>query len=157
MLRRAKSTDVSRIKELIDSFANEGAMLPRSLNELYESLRDFWVYEEEGRIIACGALHPSWEDLAEVKSLAVDRDRQRRGIGAKILQACLSEAGDLGIRRIFALTYQPHFFRKQGFRIINKSDLPHKIWSECIKCPHFPDCREIPLLYEVGRTDFIIA
>ncbi len=149
MLRKAKVTDVSRIKELIGFFAREGEMLPRSLNELYESIRDFWVYEEKGRILACGALHPSWEDLAEVKSLAVEREKQRRGIGREVLHACLNEAEDLGIKKIFALTYRPRFFQKEGFRIINKVDLPHKIWSECIKCPHFPDCKEVPLLYEV--------
>ena len=149
MFRKAKVTDVNRIKGLIDSFAREGEMLPRSLNELYENVRDFWVYEEEGKVLACAAFHPSWEDLAEVKSLAVDKRKQKQGIGRKLLSACLSEAGALGIKRVLALTYHPRFFQRAGFRIINKSDLPHKIWGECIKCPHFPDCQEIPLIYEV--------
>ncbi len=149
MYRKAKVTDVSRIKELIDFFSRGGEMLPRSLNELYENVRDFWVYEEEGTIFACCALHPSWEDLAEVKSLAVVREKQGQGIGKKLLHSCLKEAKELEIKKILVLTYRPQFFQGEGFRVIDKSALPHKIWSECIKCPHFPDCKELPLIYEV--------
>lgn len=125
-------------------------MLPRSLNELYENLRDFWIYEEDGKVIACGALHTSWEDLAEIKSLAVSKEKQKQGVGSKLIKSCLDEALDLGIKKIFALTYKPGFFQKEGFQLIEKDQLPHKIWNECIKCPHFPDCQEVPLIYEIS-------
>jgi amino-acid N-acetyltransferase len=126
-------------------------MLPRSLSELYDNLRDFYVYlnEEEGNIIGTCAMHICWEDLAEIRSLVVREDFQRRGIGTKLIEACLSEAITLGLYRIFALTYKPNFFLKFGFKIVDKTLLPHKIWADCIKCVKFPECDEIAVLLEV--------
>jgi len=121
-------------------------MLARSLNELYEDIRDFWVIEEKNKIVGCCALHVSWDDLAEIKSLAVAKNRQKKGLAKELVTACLAEAQELGSKKIFVLTYKPDFFRKFGFKRINNSQLPHKIWAECINCCKFPDCRETALL-----------
>lgn len=147
--RKATVLDVKAIQGLINSYAKEGKMLPRSLSELFENVRDFSVAEKEGEIFGCCALHSVWEDLAEVKSLAVAKSWTGQGIGKKLLRAVLKETDGLGITRVFALTYEPDFFKKQGFKVIDKSELPHKVWSECIKCIHFPGCKEVPLIYEI--------
>ncbi|MGB9701030.1 MAG: N-acetyltransferase [Thermodesulfobacteriota bacterium] len=150
-IRKAKISDVKEIQKLIEQSAKKGEMLPRSLSELYDNLRDFYVYlnEEEGNIIGTCAMHICWEDLAEIRSLVVREDFQRRGIGTKLIEACLSEAITLGLYRIFALTYKPNFFLKFGFKIVDKTLLPHKIWADCIKCVKFPECDEVAVLLEV--------
>ncbi len=150
LIRKAKVENVEKIKKLIGNWAEKGLMLPRSISELYETIRDFWVCEEEGEIIGCAALHVDWEDLGEIKSVAVDEKNHRRGIGTKLLKVCLSEAEEIGLRKVFALTYSQDFFEKNGFKLIDKSLLPHKIWSECIRCPKFPNCDEVALIYELG-------
>lgn len=146
MIRKAKIRDIKQIQGLINSFAKDDLMLPRSINELYENLRDFFVYEDKNKIIGCGALHISWDDLAEIKSLAVARKHHKEGIGMVLVEACIQEARELGAKKIFVLTYAPNFFKKFSFRKITHNKLPHKIWAECIKCPKFPDCREIALI-----------
>jgi len=138
------------VHKLINSFADRGELLHRSLSELYENLRDYYVVEDEtGGVCACCALHVSWEDLAEVKSLVVAESVQGKGIGSRLLKACLAEARDLGVPRVFALTYKPGFFEKNGFRRVSKDDLPRKVWSECINCPKFPDCGEEALIKDL--------
>lgn len=127
------------------TYANAGMMLSRSLSDLYETIRDFYVWEENGEIVGTVCLHICWEDLAEVRSLAVDKSQEGRGIGRKLVDACLNEARQLGLRKVFALTYQEVFFNKMGFKVIEKSELPHKIWGDCIKCPKFPECDEIAM------------
>lgn len=149
MIRKARIQDITQIQDLINSFAKQDLMLPRSLNELYETLRDFWVYEENKRILACCALHISWQDLAEVKSLAVKKNRQRQGIGGQLITACINEAKTLGIKKIFVLTYKPEIFRRFGFKKIRHSNLPHKIWAECINCPKFPNCQEVAMVKQL--------
>lgn len=146
MLRKAKIKDIKQIQALINSYAKKDLMLARSLNELYEGIRDFWVYEKNGRILGCCALHVSWDDLAEVKSLAVRKDRQGQGIGKQLVVVCLAEAKDFGVGRVFVLTYQPAFFTRFGFKRVRHDALPHKVWAECINCPKFPNCQEISLL-----------
>lgn len=150
-LRKAKIQDVGQIQELINQFAAAGDMLPRSQSELFENLRDFYVIERKGEIVACGALHIAWKDLAEIKSLVVAGAMQGHGLGKRIMDACLTEARQLGINRIFALTYKPQFFMKQGFIKIDRSLLPHKIWTECIKCVKFPDCNEVPVIIDLNE------
>lgn len=142
MIRKARVTDVEAVQKLINSFAEKNAMLPRALSAIYENIRDFVVMEEDCRIVGCCALHVTWSDLAEVKSLAVDESVQGKGCGKLLVQVCLNEARELGVPHVFALTYVPGFFEKLGFSRIDKSELPHKIWSECINCPKFPDCGE---------------
>jgi len=121
-------------------------MLPRALNELYENLRDFWVAQEKGIITGCAALHVSWDDLAEIKSLAVVKQKQGKGIGKDLILACLEEAKQLGARKVFVLTYKPDYFKKFGFKRVKHAQLPHKIWAECINCCKFPNCNETALL-----------
>lgn len=146
MIRKAKIADIRHIQSLINAFARRDLMLARSLNELYENLRDFWVVEEKSKIIGCCALHISWDDLAEIKCLAVAKGFQAKGLGKELVESCLSEASQLGAKRVFVLTYKPDFFKRIGFKRVKSQDLPHKIWAECINCCKFPDCDESALL-----------
>lgn len=146
MIRKATVGDIRAIKALLDGFYQDGLMLQRSLSELYESVRDFYVYEKDGEIIGCCALHVVWEDLAEVKSTAVHRDHWKSSIGSKLLQTCLEDAATIGVKRVFALTYVPGFFEAHGFEQAEKNELPQKVWGECVKCPKFPNCDEILLI-----------
>lgn len=149
-IRKAKLEDIKPIHSLINFYAEKDQMMPRSLNELFENLRDFWVYEEDGEIFGCCALHiVGWEDMAEVKSLAVGLSKMKKGIGRQFITAVLGEAVNLGVKKVFALSYCPDFFKKMGFTEIDKSKLPHKIWAECCNCPKFPDCEEVALIREV--------
>ncbi|QXE92192.1 N-acetyltransferase [Geomonas subterranea] len=149
MIRKARIGDVKEIQKLLTNFASRGEMLSRSLSELYEALRDFYVFEEEGRLLGTSALHIVWEDLAEVRSVAVAESAGRRGIGSQVVGACIEEARSLGLKRLFCLTYKPDFFAKFGFKIADKSELPHKVWGDCIKCVKFPDCDEIAMILEL--------
>jgi len=149
-LGKARITDIPQMHQLINYFADKGEMLPRSLSEMYENLRDYLVARDGERVIACVALHISWSDLAEVKSLAVAEDSQNKGVGTRLVQACLEEAKELGIPTIFCLTYRPSFFERFGFSRVDKVELPRKIWTECYRCPKFPDCDEVALIYHLG-------
>jgi len=149
MIRKAQIADVKDIQKLLMTFANRGDMLSRSLSELYESLRDFYVVEEGGVLLGAAALHIVWEDLAEVRSVAVVEDAGRKGIGSRLVQACISEAREIGLKRIFCLTYKPEFFAKHGFRLVDKAELPHKVWGDCIKCAKFPDCDENAMILDL--------
>ena len=151
LIRKARMSDVEPIHALITLFSRQELMLPRSRAELYESLRDFLVVERYGKIIGCGALSIEWDDLAEIKSLAVAREYQRRGLGRRLAKACLGEAQRLGIGRVFALTFAPAFFEHLGFERVDRESLPHKVWSDCIKCPKFPDCDELAVAIELPK------
>ena len=134
----------------MNDFAKTGKMLPRSLNDLYDNLRDIFLAEEGGKILAVCGMHVLWDDLAEIRSLAVRRDRQRGGLGKALVRRAIKDAKTLGIRRVFALTYVPEYFRSAfGFRDIDKADLPHKIWGECMHCPKFPDCDEAAVIKDI--------
>lgn len=148
-IRKANVKDVKKIQDMIDYYAKRDKMLPRSLNELYENIRDFVVYSGNGRLYGCCALHVDWEDLAEIKSLAVAKTKAGKGIGGRLLERCLKEAGVLKIKKVFALTYVPEFFTHFGFKVVDRQELPHKIWSECIKCVYFPNCKEIAMMKEI--------
>ncbi len=148
-IRKAIPRDVAEIQKLINYFAKKDYMLPRSLNYLYENIRDFCVAEEKGKVIGCCAIHIIWEDIAEIASLAVKETHKGIGIGKKLVLTCLAEARRLGLTRVFALTYLPKFFKKCGFKRYPKSKLPHKIWGDCINCPKFPDCGEVPMAIEL--------
>lgn len=149
-LRKALVKDVPQIQKLVNYYAKKDLMLARSLNDLYEHIRDYVVAEnEKGEIIACCALHVDWEDLAELKALAVEESRLKRGLGRKLVQYCVEEAANLGIRKIFALTYQTEFFGRLGFKEVEKGELPHKIWMECINCSKFPTCDEKAVIYQI--------
>lgn len=149
MIRKATVKDIKDIQALVNFYAKRDEMLPRSLNELYENIRDFFVYEEKGKALGCAALHVTWEDLAEIKSLAVSEDKQKHKIGTLLVKAAFEDAKKLKVKRLFALTYVPSFFEKFGFKKVEHSDLPHKIWSECIRCVKFPDCQETALAMDI--------
>ena len=149
MIRKAQIKDVKDIQKLLTSYASRGDMLSRSLSELYESLRDFYVCEGDGKLMGTAALHIVWDDLAEVRSVAVAEDAARKGIGSLLVQACIAEARQIGLNRIFCLTYKPDFFGKHGFRLVDKSELPHKVWGDCIKCVKFPDCDENAMILDL--------
>ncbi len=151
MIRKAKIGEIVRIQKLINHYAEKDLMLPRGLSELYENLRDLFVSEDGGSLLGCCALHVSWQDLAELKSLAVDESHKGKGIGRALVEAVLEEAKELEINKVFVLTYVPEFFKKYGFKEIAREELPHKVWNECINCPKFPDCQEIPMVIELER------
>jgi amino-acid N-acetyltransferase len=147
MIRQARIKDVKEIHLLLKHFAAQGLLLARSISSLYDQLRDFIVFEDtDGTILGISALHIIWEDLAEIRSLAVKEEAQKEGVGRQLVDHCLREAEGLGLERVFTLTYQAEFFRKQGFVDIDKKDLPHKIWGDCIHCTMFPDCDEEGLI-----------
>jgi amino-acid N-acetyltransferase len=145
MIRKAILQDARQIHKLLLNYAKDGLVLPRSLMEIFEAIRDFYVFVDNERVVGAAALNICWEDLAEVRSLVVHEDFGGRGIGRHLVEACISEARQLGIGRVFALTYQQTFFEKLGFAVIEKSELPQKIWGDCIKCAKFPECDEIAM------------
>ncbi len=148
-VEKAKIPDIPQIHQLVNYFAEKGEMLARPLSEMYEDIRDYFVIRKGGRVIACAALHVSWSDLAEIKALAVAEDIQKQGVGAQLVEACINEAKELGIPVVFCLTYKPAFFKKMGFSVVDKMQLPRKVWTECYRCPKFPDCDEVALIYHV--------
>jgi len=133
MVDRARVGDANSMHRLISHFADKGEMLPRALSEIYDGIRDYFVVRKGGRVIACAALQVTWADLAEIRSLA-------------LVQACLNDAKELGIPKVFCLVRKPAFFEKHGFRLIDKKELPQKVWAECYRCPKFPDCDEVALV-----------
>ncbi len=150
MVRKARLTDAKQIHKLAMEFAKRGEMLARSFAQIYECIRDYFVYEKQGEVIGACALHITWEDLAEVRSLAVEESEQSTGIGRELVLACIDEAKMLEIKKVFSLTYKPGFFNKLGFKEIEKSELPHKVWADCVNCPKFPDCDEIAMILRLS-------
>ncbi len=148
--RKAKIADVKMIHKLVNEFGKKGEMLPRSLNDLYENIRDIVVCEDKDDITGVCALHIMWEDLAEIRTLAVRPEAQGAGVGKRLVKSCIDEARKLGIKKVFALTYHPGFFKKIGFREIDKAKLPQKIWGECMRCPKFPDCDETAVIMKLA-------
>lgn len=153
VLRKALMCDVRALYALFSEYSKAGEMLPRSMSDIYEHLRDFYIAELESEngerpneIIGACALQVVWENLAEIRSLAVEKPYTRRLIGTELIKKCIEEAKFFKITSIFALTYKPQFFQKSGFNIIDKSELPHKIWRDCINCVKFPDCDETAVM-----------
>jgi len=149
MIRKAQINDVKDIQKLLTAYASRGDMLSRSLSELYEAIRDFYVAKEDNRLLGTAALHIVWDDLAEIRSVAVAEEAGRKGIGSLLVRACIDEARQIGLKRLFCLTYKPDFFAKHGFRLVDKSELPHKVWGDCIKCVKFPDCDENAMILDL--------
>ena len=150
MIRKAFVNEVTQIQRVLKHFGDKGILLSRSLSELYEHLRDFYVItDEDGSIIAVCALGLCWEDLAEIRSLAVAENFQGNNYGVMLVEKCIEEAKSLGLKKIFTLTYVPEYFKKLGFHVVDKSELPHKVWSDCLKCAKFPDCDETALVKKI--------
>ena len=150
-IRQAKVQDVKQMHKIIEFYADNKEMLHRSLNSIYENIQEYVVAEVKGKIIGCGALHVSWDNLAEVKALAVEKTYARQGIGTKIVKTLEQNALGLGIFTTFALSFKPTFFQKMGYEVISREVLPQKIWSECINCHLFPDCGEVPLIKDLSN------
>ena len=150
MIRYRKPTfaDVDEIHDLIASYAAQGIMLPKTHSTIYETLREFVVAEESEKIVGVGALHLTWNELAEIRSMAVDEKFSRRGIGSAIVKKLLEEGRAFGVKKFFTLTYRSEFFKSLGFATVPKETLPHKIWKECMDCPKFPNCDEIAMTLE---------
>jgi len=148
IIRRATVKDVPAIAEIVNGYASQGLMLPRSLSETYQRLQRFTVVSCDGQIIGCGALHVFWDDLAEVRSLAVAEEWVGKGIGRLIVQHLLDEARSLEVSRVFTLTYRQSFFEQMGFHVLPKELLPQKIWIDCVNCPRYGDCDEIALILD---------
>jgi len=145
-VEKARIQDTPQMHQLINYFADRDEMLPRSLSEIYENIRDYFVCRQDERMVACAALHVLWADLAEIKSVAVAENYQKKGVGTMLVEACLKETEALGIPTVFCLTYKPAFFEKFGLSQIDKMELPRKVWTECFRCPKFPDCGEVALI-----------
>jgi len=148
-IEKAKASDATSIQQLINQFVSQDDILPRALSEIYENIRDFFVVREGNQVIACAGLHIDWIDLAEIKSLATIEEDQHQGIGSSLVQACLNEAKELGITTVYCLTRRPSFFEKQGFHLVDKMELPRKVWGDCYRCPKFPDCDASALIYHI--------
>ncbi|MCM8767814.1 MAG: N-acetyltransferase [Candidatus Omnitrophica bacterium] len=146
IIRKSRLEDVPFIRQIVNKFAEEGKMLPLSINQIYERIRDFSIIEKNGKVIGCGALKIIWRDLAEIRSVAIKKKYQKKGYGKKIVEELLKEAEQIKIKKVFVLTNNPAFFSKLGFEKISKQKLPHKIWIDCINCPKFPKCDEIPMM-----------
>jgi amino-acid N-acetyltransferase len=154
-VRRATLSDVEDMHALINHFAGLGLMLPKSRNNLYQNIRDFFVAEKDGQFAGCCALHVIWGDLGEIRSLAVVEAYQNNGVGRRLAHAALEDAVALKLPRVFALTYQQSFFEHLGFVEVPKSSMPQKVWGECMDCPKFPDCDEVAMILdlEVGSRE----
>jgi amino-acid N-acetyltransferase len=151
-VRPAKVSDAAAICELVNYYAERGRMLHRSLESVYNALRDFLVAaDDNGHIVGCAALSLVWGDLAEVKSMAVRPEMLRRGIGSALLAGAVADARRLGITRVFALTYETEFFVRSGFEVINRDSLPEKVWSECISCPKVDACDETAMMLRLNE------
>ena len=149
--RNAKISDAKVICSLINQHAERDRMLFRSMADIYENLQTFSVVEVDGAVVGCCGLEIIWADLAEIKSLAVDEAKKGAGIGRMLVEAAITQAGELGIEKVFALTLEPEFFEKLGFTAIDKEQLPMKVWSDCARCPKQQNCDEIAVIKVVPR------
>ncbi len=148
-IRAAAIADVPTIHHLLEIYATKGNLLPRTMSELYRHLRDFFVIEIDGKVVAIGALEIFTEDLGEVRSLVVDEGHERQGLGRLMVQRIVAEARNIGLRRVMALTYVPEFFHRLGFKTVSMGSLPEKVWSVCVKCYKYNNCDEVAVLLEL--------
>lgn len=153
VLRKARVGDAPAIADIVNSHAKDGIMLQRPLSRIYDNIRDYTVIVKNDEIVGCGALHVMWADLAEIRAVALRKDIIGKGYGRPMIESLIAEARDIGIEKVFALTYRDGFFRHLGFKEIDKSELPHKIWADCVNCVHFPNCTEIALVKILGNDD----
>jgi amino-acid N-acetyltransferase len=150
-LRNAKVGDAKTIFSLINEYAEQDKMLFRSMSDIYENIRSFHLAENEGTVVGCCALQIIWSELAEIKSLAIDKNFLGRGIGMALVKYVLEQAKELGIKKVFALTLEPEFFVKAGFETIEMEKLPMKVWSDCARCPKQSNCDEIAVIKDISE------
>ena len=144
--RRAKFSDVESIHQIVNFYAEQGLMLARSRNSIYESLRDFILAEDNGTVVGVGGLHLVWDELAEIRAMAIAPEYAGKGIGMSIVEQLAEDARELGVKTLFTLTYQPGFFAKANFHEVPKEQLSQKVWKDCINCSKFPNCDEIAMI-----------
>ena len=151
MVRKARIQDVRTIHQLLGHYAHQGKLLARSLSELYVHLRDMFVCmdDQDKTLLGCCSLHIVWENLAEIRSVAVAEEHLGRGFGRELVAAAIEEARELGISRLFVLTYETSFFEHLGFQLVDKNSLPHKIWADCLRCSKYPDCDETAMILDL--------
>ncbi|WP_126428262.1 N-acetyltransferase [Brevibacillus marinus] len=149
-IRHARTSDVDQMLMIINQYAQQGIMLPRSKISILESLQSFIVAYDGQNVVGVAGLHILWEDLAEIRSLAIAEGAKGMGVGKRLVLSLVEESERLGIRRVLALTYQKEFFEKCGFRVVAKESLPQKVWKDCINCSKLPFCDEIAMIRELG-------
>lgn len=156
MISKATLADIRPLHKFLVDASKEGEILPRSLNELYHYVRDYFIYRPRkgAPIEGAAALHICWEDLAEIRNLYVKKEIRGKGIGEDLVSVCLEEARALGVGRVFALTYRKGFFTRLGFHEYEKSDLPNKVWVDCLQCMKFPDCDEEAVIFDLEKDKF---
>jgi amino-acid N-acetyltransferase len=151
-IRKARISDVQELLGLVNDFASQNLMLPRGPQYLYENIRDFVVIEDDsraGKIVACGSLHVLWDDMAEVRSMAIHPDYQKRGLGRRLLEFLKQEAAQLGVKQVFTFTLSEEFFARFGFTRKLRDELPPKVWGECSRCPKYFKCDEVGMVLEI--------
>ena len=150
MIRKAKVSDIKAIHSLLLNYSETGVLLGRSLSDLYDQIRDFYVSVDENNVLEgiCG-LHVCWDDLGEIRSLAVKDEYKGQDRGFELVKACIREAEDFGLNKLFVLTYVPDFFKKLGFENVDKNVLPHKVWADCMNCVKFPECDEEAMMIKL--------
>lgn len=148
-VRHAKANDIDSMLEIINEYARQGLMLPRTKLSLLENLQSFIVAEEEGKVVGVAGLHVLWEDLAEIRSLAIAESAKGKGVGKRLVLSLVEECEKLGLKRALALTYQKEFFEKCGFHVVAKETLPQKVWKDCINCSKLPHCDEIAMIRQI--------
>jgi amino-acid N-acetyltransferase len=153
MIRAATIKDVRAIHALLQIYAERGELLPRPMSQLYDHIRDFTVAldGQSHKVVGCCALQICWQDLAEIRSLAVDPRHQHHGLGSELTRQAMEEARRFRLDKVFTLTYRPGFFEQFGFVRIDRAELPRKIWADCVLCSKFPDCDEIAMIKTLGR------
>ena len=149
-IRKANIHDVDEIYNLIKHFSERGLLLLRTMSNIYDNLRDFNIIQCDNKIVGIAAMHVCWEDLGEIRSICVYEDYFFKGFGSLLVEECIKDAKELKLKKIFVLTYQIEFFKKLGFYILNKKNLPHKVWAECVNCPKFPNCDETAMMIELN-------
>ncbi|MCE5251536.1 N-acetyltransferase [bacterium] len=155
LLRKARVSDVPFIAEIVNTHAQTGVMLQRPLSRIYDNVRDYMVIEVDGQVVGCGSLHVMWSDLAEIRSVALKDEFKDKGLGRAIVESLIEETKILGIERVFVLTYKVDFFAHLGFTFIEKSEMPHKIWNDCVNCVHFPNCDEVAMILVLKKENAV--
>jgi amino-acid N-acetyltransferase len=146
-IRKARLDDVPRIADLVNEYANQGLMLPKRQVDLYEQVREFVVVvTSDGDLLGCGALRFVWHNLAEVRSLAISGKAQGMGLGRRIVEELIEDAKEIGLAKVFCLTYQVKFFEKLGFHVVDKAIFPQKVWLDCNQCAKQTCCDEIAMI-----------
>lgn len=151
-IRKATIEDIKSIHSMLHRHSHEGDLIPRPLSKLYDHVRDFTVAVDEagGRVIGCCALQFCWEDLGEIRSLVVEPPYRNQGVATALVESCVGEARSFGMTQLFSLTFKADFFGKFGFVEIERSELPLKIWADCMLCVKFPDCEGIAMMKAIG-------